>query len=124
MVHSDLDMRSLTPRLSASRAETTKADLKSLIPPEYHDFLPLFSKEESKHLPPHRYIDHKIPVEEGKTLPYGPLYNMSEPELEALRKFLKENLASGFLRASSSPAASPILFVKKKDSSLRLCVDY
>jgi hypothetical protein len=45
-------------------------------------------------------------------------------ELEALRKWLDENLAKEFIRASSSPARAPILFVKKGDGSLRLCVDY
>jgi hypothetical protein len=45
-------------------------------------------------------------------------------ELEALRKWLNENLAKGFIRASSSPTRAPILFVKKGDGSLRLCVDY
>jgi hypothetical protein len=44
--------------------------------------------------------------------------------LEALRKWLDENLAKGFIRTSSSPAGAPILFVKKGDGSLRLCVDY
>jgi hypothetical protein len=45
-------------------------------------------------------------------------------ELEALWKWLDENLAKGFIRASSSPTGAPILFMKKGDSSLRLCVDY
>jgi len=45
-------------------------------------------------------------------------------ELQALRQWIDENLSKGFIRASSSPAGAPILFVKKKDGSLRLCVDY
>jgi len=45
-------------------------------------------------------------------------------ELEALRKFLDENIATGLLHSSSSPHGAPILFVKKKDGSLRLCVDF
>lgn len=49
---------------------------------------------------------------------------MSRDELKALSEYLKENLANGFIRRSSSPAAAPILFVKKKDGSLRLCVGY
>src|SRR6201999_1896440 len=48
MTNPDLDLTSLTPRLSASRAETLPVDLKSFIPKEYHDFLPLFNKEKSK----------------------------------------------------------------------------
>jgi hypothetical protein len=49
---------------------------------------------------------------------------MSEPELAEIVKYLGENLKSGAIRRSTSPAASPILFVKKKDGTLRLCVDY
>jgi len=44
--------------------------------------------------------------------------------LQTLKQWLEENLSKGFIRASSSPAASPILFVKKTDGSLKLCVDY
>jgi len=49
---------------------------------------------------------------------------MTRTELQTLKEWLEENLSKGFIRASSSPAASPILFVKKTDGSLRLCVDY
>ena len=41
-----------------------------------------------------------------------------------LRKYIDENLAKNFIRHSKSPAGAPILFVKKKDGSLRMCVDY
>jgi hypothetical protein len=56
--------------------------------------------------------------------PFGPIYPLSKTKLEALRKWLDENMAKGFIQASSSPARAPILFVKKGDSSLRLCIDY
>jgi len=49
---------------------------------------------------------------------------MSRTEVQTLKEWLEENLSKGFIRASSSPATSPILFVKKTDGSLRLCVDY
>ena len=49
---------------------------------------------------------------------------MSISELKALREWLDKNLSKGFIRASPSPAGAPILFVKKLDRSLRLCVDY
>jgi hypothetical protein len=49
---------------------------------------------------------------------------MSEDELRVLRKFLKENLEKGFIRTSTSPAASPVLFAKKPGGGLRFCVDY
>ena len=49
---------------------------------------------------------------------------MSCNELQALKAWLEENLKKGFIRPSSSAAASPVLFVKKPDGSLRFCVDY
>ena len=49
---------------------------------------------------------------------------MSASELQEIRTWIEDNLSKGFIRASSSSCASPILFVKKKDGSLRLCVDY
>jgi len=55
---------------------------------------------------------------------YGPIYSLTVVEMQALRKYLKENLAKGFIRKSKSPAEAPILFVIKHDGTLRLCVDY
>ena len=69
-------------------------------------------------------LDHKIKLKPNTTPPYGPLYNLSESELQVLRDYLETNLASGFIRQSNSPMGALILFVKKKDGSLRLCVDY
>jgi hypothetical protein len=95
-----------------------------LVPEEFHDFLPLFEEAVANQLPPHRKSDHTIPLKEGFQPPFGPLYSLSRFELEALKKWLEENLKKGFIRASSSPSGAPILFVKKGDGSLRLCVDY
>jgi hypothetical protein len=49
---------------------------------------------------------------------------MSQEKLKALRKFLDENLEKGFIRASTSPVASLVLFVKKPNGDLHLCVNY
>jgi transposase InsO family protein len=100
------------------------SDVKAKVPPQYHDLLSAFSKKKANTLPPHRPYDLSIDLEEGKTPPFGPIYSLSEPELKALRTWLDENLSKGFIRASSSPAGAPILFVKKKTGELRLCVDY
>jgi hypothetical protein len=108
----------------ALQPEKKQLNLADYVPKEYHEFLPLFSEAVAKALPPHRPYDHKIPLREGFTPPFGPLYSLSKTELQALKEWLEENLSKGFIRASSSPAASPILFVKKGDGSLRLCVDY
>lgn len=96
----------------------------SKLPEEYRNFSKLFSIEESDKLPISRPEDHSIQLKPGSTPPSGPLYNMSHGELEVLRKYLKENLDKGFIRTSSSSAASPVLFAKKPSGGLRLCVDY
>ncbi|SOV01837.1 uncharacterized protein UDID_18810 [Ustilago sp. UG-2017a] len=114
---------------TATSSDTTMAlaydaGLPDIIPQEYHQYLDVFSRVKADKLPPHHTYDHQIPLEEGKSPPFGPIYSLSEHELKTLREYLEENLAKGFISPSDSPAASPILFVKKKDGSLRLCVDY
>jgi hypothetical protein len=84
----------------------------------------VFSPKEYSKLPSHRPYDYKIRLVDGKTPPFGPLYPMSREELIALKKWLEENLKKGFIQPSSSPAASPVLFVKKPGGGLRFCVDY
>ncbi|SGY12272.1 BQ5605_C011g06450 [Microbotryum silenes-dioicae] len=97
--------------------------LKNLVPPEYHH-LAAFSKVKADQLPPHRKFDLSIDLEDNTTPPFGPLYPFSETELQTLSSWLKENLSKNFIRASTSPAGAPVLFVRKKDGSLCLCVDY
>jgi hypothetical protein len=84
----------------------------------------LFDKSILDSLPPHRHYDCAIDLEAGKQPPFGPIYPLSEPEAAALREFLAENLPKGFISESTSPAGAPVLFVRKKDGSRRLCVDY
>ena len=97
---------------------------KEVVPPDYTEFTDVFSKVEADKLPPRREYDCPIDLIDGKVPPFGPIYSLSEPELQSLRDYLKENLEKGFIVPSKSPAASPILFQRKKDGSLRLCVDY
>ena len=68
------------------------------IPEEYHNFADVFSKVKANKLPPHKPYDLKINIEEGFTPPLGPIYSLSKTELEALREFLDENIANGFIR--------------------------
>ena len=94
------------------------------LPHKYNDFADVFDKEKANILPEHRPYDCPIDLQPGKDPPWGPIYNLSPTELEALRQYIDENLANGFIRHSKSPAGAPIFFVKKKDGSLRLVVDY
>ena len=57
-------------------------------------------------------------------LQVGPLYGMTRDELEVFKKYLKDNLSKGYILASASLAAAPVLFVKKPRGGLQFCVDY
>jgi hypothetical protein len=94
------------------------------VPSDYHEFADIFDKGKASQLPPHHPYNLKINLEEGSAPALGTIYPLSPVELEALRKFLDENIATGLLCSSSSPHGAPVLFVKKKDGSLRLCVDF
>ena len=109
--------------LQLSEAEQLE-QLHQSVPPDYHEFLDVFLKSSADKLPPHRSFDHKIELEDSKSPPYGPIYGLSENESKVLFDWIQENLSKGFIRSFKSPAGAPIMFVKKKDGSLRLCVDY
>ena len=94
------------------------------IPEPYRDLSEVFSKVKADKLPPHRLTDCKIVLQKDATLHYGPIYPLSEEESQVLKDYIEENLKKGFIRISESPAGYPVLFQKKKDGSLRLCVDY
>jgi len=91
---------------------------------EYHEFTDIFSKTKAKILPPHHPYDLKINLEEGAQPPVGPIYSLLVSEQEALKEFIEENLNMGFIQPTSSPHCALVLFVKKKDGSLHLCVDF
>ncbi|XP_012844529.1 PREDICTED: uncharacterized protein LOC105964566 [Erythranthe guttata] len=75
-------------------------------------------------LPPRREVDHAIELEPGAKPPAMAPYRMSPPELEELRKQLNELVETGKIRPSKAPYGAPVLFQKKHDGSLRMCVDY
>ena len=126
LVYSNLPVFGLNiSEVSPDSSESVMDPDLSGIPAEYHEFAKVFSKKEAEALPEHRSYDHMIPLQEGATPPFARTsYSLSPKELEVLDKYIKDNLRKGFIRHSQSPAAAPILFVKKPDGSLRLCVDY
>jgi hypothetical protein len=77
-----------------------------------------------KGLPPKRSVDHKIELEAGSKPPFGPIYHMSPLELEEAKHQLMDLLARGLAQPSKSPYGTPILFVRKANGKLRMCVDY
>lgn len=75
-------------------------------------------------MPPDRDIEFIIDLIPGTGPIVKPPYRMAADELAELKKQLKELSDKGFIRPSASPWGSPVLFVKKKDGSMRMCVDY
>jgi len=100
-----------------------KAEM-SQLPPQYVDFADVGSEKDSAVLADHGPQDLAIKLTPESNPPHMPLYNLSQTELELLRKYLADYMARGWIRRSKSPAGAPILFVKKKDGTMRLCVDY
>ena len=94
------------------------------VPPDYHEFTNVFRKTHTSTPAPHWPYDLKIELEKGTSPPFGPIYSLSQSELKSLQEFLDEHLAMDFIRPSRSPGGAPVLFVCKKDGSLRLCVDF
>ena len=88
---------------------------------EFRDIMP---SELPKELPPRRPIDHRIELLLGAKPPAQVPYRMAPAELLELRKQLKELLDSGMIQPSRAPFGAPVLFQKKHDGSLRMCVDY
>ncbi|GKV41043.1 hypothetical protein SLEP1_g48622 [Rubroshorea leprosula] len=88
---------------------------------EFDDVMP---PELPKKLPPRREVDHAIELEPGSKPPAMGLYRMAPPELEELRKQLKELLDAGFIRPSKAPYGALVLFQKKHDGTFRMCIDY
>ncbi|KAL4016633.1 hypothetical protein IC575_024285 [Cucumis melo] len=87
---------------------------------EYPDVFP----DELPELPPPREIDFTIELEPNTTPISRAPYRMAPVELKELNVQLQKLLNKGFIRPSVSHWGSPVLFVKKKDGSMRLCIDY
>ena len=87
---------------------------------EFSDVFP----EDLPGIPPNREIDFQIELApRTKPISKAP-YRMAPLELKELKVQMEELVSKGFVRPSTSPWGAPVLFVKKKDGSLRLCIDY
>ena len=99
----------------------------SEVPAKYHDFADVFNKSNTYTLAPHQPYNLKIEILEGTALPVTPMYPLSQLKLQALRNFIEEHLRSRFIHSihsTSSPLGAPVLFAKKKDGGLCLCIDF
>ena len=87
---------------------------------EFPDVFP----EELPGVPPEREVDLSIEVVQGMTPISRAPYCMAPTELKELKTQLQELLDKGFIRPSVSPWGAPVLFVKKKDGTLQMCINY
>ena len=87
---------------------------------EFFDVFP----EDLHGLPPDREIEFEIELAPGTKPISIASYRMAPAELKELKVQMEELLSKGFVKTSTSPWGAPVLFVKKKDGSLRLCIDY
>ena len=83
----------------------------------------MFLEAKADKLPEYNPQNHIIDLHNG-TSPFVPLYNFFNTELKVLYIYLDDNLIKSFIRESSLPTDALILVIKKKDNSLRLCIDY
>ena len=118
----ELYLRSLN--IQANSAKFTEAPDLSNDPSKYYKFANIFSKTRAEVLAPYHSYDLQINLEEGAQPLVGPIYSLSASEQEALKEFIEKNLNTGFIQPTSSLHSVPVLFVKKKDGSLHLCVDF
>ena len=89
-----------------------------------HEYDDRFMSDLPAGLPPERNIGHTIPLEPGLKPPFKHAYRLSPRELAEAKSQIADLIARGHVSPSSSPYSSPVLFVKKKDGSLCMCVDY
>ena len=87
------------------------------------EFSDIFS-DELLGLPPDREVEFKIDITLGTRPISKPPYWMAPIELRELKHQVHELLDKKFVRPSTSPWGAPVLFVKKKDESMHLCIDY
>jgi hypothetical protein len=111
-----------TPRRAVERvcAATVKEVKDIPVVREFPDVFP----EDLPGLPPERDVEFVIELQPGTAPISRRSYRMAPKELAELKTQLQDLLNKGFIRPSSSPWGCPAIFVKKKDQTLRLCVDY
>ncbi len=98
--------------------------LEEMVPPEFHEYLDVFSEQAATRFPASRPWDHAIELKPTFEPKSSKIYPMTPEEDELAKQFVKENLDKGYIRPSTSPMASSFFFVGKKDGKKRPCQDY
>ncbi|SCZ88787.1 BZ3500_MvSof-1268-A1-R1_Chr10-3g03088 [Microbotryum saponariae] len=133
------------PATDSDESTPKTKDSEVWVPPIYHSYLDVFDEGEADKLPPP--YDHTISLDPSITVPDGRLYPLNQSELRTLSDYIDDHLRKSPIEPSQSPIiaemfssdegrdnpydhiqttpiGAPILFIKKKDGTMRLCVDY
>ncbi|MFS7976319.1 putative nucleotidyltransferase, Ribonuclease H [Helianthus anomalus] len=105
----------------AEKEKKRKAEVKDV--PVVREFPQVFPHD-LRGLPPSRDIDFRIDLIPGANSVAKAPYRLAPSKMRELSNQLQELLEKGFIRPSTSPWGVPVLFVKKKDGSFRMCIDY
>jgi len=99
-------------------------EVKAKLSSKYHDYLDVFDRAMTDQLLFHRFYNHKIELINERTFSQSHLYHMFNYKLQKMKNYLIKHLNKDFISSSSASYASLILFIEKKDDSLRFCVNY
>jgi hypothetical protein len=102
--------------------DSSEADPLKIIKVVY-EFPDVFPKD-LPGMPPERKVEFAIELLPRTAPIFKRAYRVSRPELVELKKQIDELSEKGYIKPSTSPWAAPVLFVKKKDGTRRMCIDY
>jgi hypothetical protein len=108
---------------SSLNLDETNQSLPSLAVSLLQEFEHVFPKEMPNELPPIRGIEHQIDFVPGAAIPNRPAYRSNPEETKELQRQVEDLMSKGYVRESMSQCAVPVLLVRKKDGTWRMCVD-
>lgn len=100
------------------------ADLKAVIPEEYHEYLDIFMRKHYESLPPHREYDHPVDLFDGQALKKLKVYPLNAKEDAWLKNWIDKSLSIGHIEPSSHYFGSPVFLVPKKTGDFRMVTDF
>ena len=109
---------------SNTKGEIPPISSSNCIAQVFNEFGDILTNELPKELPLEREVDYKIELVQGAEPQNKAPYRFNQKDLVELKRKLNELLARGYMTPNKSPFGAPVLFVRKKGSQLRMCIDY
>ena len=109
------------------REEEIEADhrkVEEMVSKQFHKWLKVFGKVESKRMPVRKVWDHVIDLNDDFKASKAKVYPLSRNKKEEVQKFIDEHLKKGYIRPSKLPQTLPVFFVDKKDGGKCMVMDY